>query len=120
MQRVLEQVPDKNVRAYIVWLPMLESDNREQAERRSAEFADERLSYFWDGDQLTGAVWEQVLDLSCMAWDIYVIYGEDARWEQDPPVPEFWMHQLSRVSKGLFLDREQFEQELKAILEQAE
>ena len=30
-----------------------------------------------------------------MAWDIYLFYGHTLKWAEAPPIPEFWMHQLS-------------------------
>ncbi len=116
MQKVLEQVSDEAVRAYIIWLPMLPTDNRDQAEQRTSEFSDPRISYYWDGDRLTGALFQRVLDIPRVAWDVYLIYDEDAQWSEDSPIPHFWMHQLRGVSQGSYLDRGRFVEELKKTL----
>lgn len=39
------------------------------------------------------------------AWDLYLVYGPDARWDgPEPPRPLYWMHQLRGVDNGPFLD----------------
>jgi hypothetical protein len=30
-----------------------------------------------------------------VAWDIYLFYGTSTKWTEAPPIPDFWMHQLS-------------------------
>jgi copper chaperone CopZ len=117
MQTVLKNVTDDRLRAYIIWLPMLKSDDRASAEKRSGEFADKRLSYFWDGEQITGKVWQRVLDIPRVAWDVYFIYGAEARWPKEPTVPDFWMHQLSGAEKKApFLNQSEFELKVKEWL----
>ena len=29
-----------------------------------------------------------------VAWDIFLLYRAGVRWEEAPPAPDFWMHQL--------------------------
>jgi len=118
MQKVLKNISDEQLRAYIIWLPILPNDDRAAAEKRSSEFADPRLTYFWDGHRLTGRVWQRVLDLSGIAWDIYFLYGAEARWESEPTIPDFWMHQLSvAAEKALFLNEPDFELKVKELLD---
>lgn len=97
---------------------MLDSDNRASAEKRSGEFADKRLAYFWDGDRLTGKAWQRVLDLRGIAWDVYLLYGADARWEKGLlPAPDFWMHRLGIVGeRAPFLNVRELEQKIKEWL----
>lgn len=52
------------------------------------------MHYLWDKDRLSGVEWAEVLDINGVAWDMYYLYGPDARWEEVPTVPGFWMHQL--------------------------
>ena len=64
---------------------------------------------------------ETLLSLPEDAWDIYFLYGPEARWEADlPPTPRFWMHQLgSRDSPrvdGPYLRAEAFADSVKAAL----
>jgi len=119
MQKVLKNISDDRLRAYIIWLPILESDDRTAAEKRSGEFADKRLTYFWDDDRLTGKVWQRVLDIGGIAWDVYFLYGADAQWEKEPTVPDFWMHQLGSVRNAPRLNASEFELKVKELLGKA-
>lgn len=117
MQQVLKNVSDDRLAAYIVWLPILAGDNREAAEARTGEFAEKRLSYFWDGDKLTGKIWQQKLGLNGIAWDVYFLYGSEARWEDAPSLPDFWMHQISAAKgKAPLWDEKDFEMKAREML----
>jgi hypothetical protein len=117
MKKVLKNVPDDRVRAYIVWLPIFGGDFHGAAKDLSKEMPDKRVTYFQDSDSLTGNLWEKVLQTEReMAWDVYLLYGADAQWEKEPPLPYFWMHQLTGVTKAPRLNVEAFEKKLKEML----
>jgi copper chaperone len=117
MQKVLKNISDDQLRAYIIWLPILSGDNRSAAEKRSGEFADHRVTYFWDSDRVTGKAWQQALGLSGIAWDVYFLYGAQTRWDTEPTLPDFWMHQLSVAeNKAPFLNEPDFEVKVKELL----
>ena len=118
MQGVLRNVSDKRVKATIIWLPMFPGDSRRWAVKRTKEFADKRLTYFWDEDRITGKKWQHTLDIGATAWDIYFLYRTDAKWHDSPTLPDFWMHQLGGVRKAPRLDARKFERELRKLLEQ--
>src|SRR5260370_20967584 len=119
MQKVMENVPDERIRLYIVWLPVLMTDDRVSAERRFGEFSDKRLTCFWDGNRLTGDLWRRLLSLGTLAWDVYLLYGPNAEWRKQPPKPMFWMHQLGKDGTDKcapLLDESVFEAEVKEAL----
>lgn len=121
MQKVLKNVPDDRLRAYIVWLPMLPGDSRGWAKTRSDEFSDKRLSYYWDSDKLTGQQWQKVLGTPREAWDVYLLYGAQTQWDKEPAAPDFWMHQLrssSLTKTAPLLDAATFETKVKELLGQ--
>ena len=121
MQTLLKNIPDRRVVATVIWLPVLPSDNRRWAVRRTKEFADDRVQYFWDGDRLTGRVWRSVLGLEGpLSWDTYFLYSHTARWAEVPSTPDFWMHQLRLEAKfqELLLKEPVFERETRRLLEQ--
>lgn len=95
MQRILDEVPDERLRMYVVWEPMLSGDNRALAERMSRKAGDPRLArHFWDPQQLSGKAWQRTLELPGVAWDVYFVYGPDARWDENAPTtPDYWQHQ---------------------------
>ena len=116
MQSVLKSIPDDRIRAYFVWLPVIRSDDRQAALERAKEFPDQRLSHYWDSEQITGRAWNEVLKTSDLAWDVYLLYGPSISWQKAPPAPSFWMHQLSQVNHAPTLDRAKFETKIKELL----
>lgn len=121
MQTVLKNIGNERLKAYIIWLPVLPSDNRKWAVKRTQEFADARVRYFWDGEKLTGQIWRRVLNLEApLAWDTYFLYNHQAHWNDEPTRPDFWMHQLSAEKKrqDIFLEVPAFERKTRELLEQ--
>jgi hypothetical protein len=112
----LKDVPDDRIRAYIIWLPQYGGDIIGEADKLSRSFPDKRVSYFLDMGDLTGRLWEGVLKLDNVAWDVYLLYGGPARWEPDLEAPDFWMHQLGEATKAPRFDQPEFESKLKEML----
>jgi hypothetical protein len=88
-------------RLYIVWLPVLEGDTPEVAAQVQARLpTDHRLRHFWDQGLELSQAFHQVLQLGRrpkphrIAWDIFLLYEAGSIWTEEPPMPEFWMHQL--------------------------
>jgi hypothetical protein len=116
MIRTLKSVTDDRVRAYVVWLPIFGGNFRGESRKLSRSFPDRRVSYFIDPRSRTGSVWEPVLKTERLAWDVYLLYDGAAIWEETPPVPGFWMHQLHGVTNAPRLDEAQFTAKLKSML----
>ena len=95
---------------------MFPGDSREWAKTRTAEFSDKRLSYYWDGDKLTGKEWQKVLGTKREAWDVYLLYGATSDWEKGLAGPDFWMHQLGGVTNAPQLDQAVLEAKTKEFL----
>ena len=101
VEAVLSLPADRYFRLYMVWLPVLEHDSLAAAKERRAEFSrDPRLVHVWDHDLIVSQAYHQVLQLGQrqrrhrVAWDLFLLYRAGVRWEDRPPVPSFWMHQL--------------------------
>lgn len=117
--KTLKSVPDDRVRAYIVWLPIFGGDFKGEARKLSNSFRDKRVNYFLDPESETGKQWERVLNTErLIAWDVYLLYGPDAKWKDDPPIPDFWMHQLGGVTKAPVFDQPKFTTKLKGMLDE--
>lgn len=115
--KTLKNVTDARVKAYIVWLPIFGGDFKGEARKLSNSFRDKRVSYFMDPESLTGKQWERVLKTErFIAWDVYLLYGADANWTEEPPQPAFWMHQLGGVTKAPTFDEPAFRAKLKGML----
>lgn len=117
--KTLKSVADDRVRAYVVWLPIFGGDFRGEARKLSNSFRDKRVSYFIDGKSETGKLWERVLRTErFIAWDVYLLYEAGSNWEEEPPQPAFWMHQLSGVTKAPTFDESTFTAKLKGMLDE--
>jgi hypothetical protein len=119
MQTVLKDIHDDSLRAYIIWMPCIQSDDRAAAVERVKEFSDSRVTYFWDQNRITGTAWQKTLGLDSFAWDVYLLYGRQVKWEKDLVQPNFWMHQLGGVDTAPRLDQSVFESKVKEYLNSA-
>ena len=94
---VFRKIDDPQIRAYVVWEPILRSDSSEALpEATSIISSDSRAVQYWDPGAGVGKSFSRSLELPLKtpAWDIYLLYSPDARWDSEPPQPAFWMHQL--------------------------
>jgi hypothetical protein len=90
----LKKVDDPSLKTFVVWVPMSRGMERD-VPNATSEVADPRTSHYWDGDGQLVKAYREVLGLNEPAWDIYLLYAPDARWDGDrPPRPQYWMHQL--------------------------
>lgn len=80
--------------------------------------SDPRALHYWDGNGLTMAAFQRVLNLPGDAWDVFLLYGPGARWDGElPPKPDYWMHQLGGPEKGApFLDPDVFARQANQLL----
>ena len=71
-----------------------EQDAREQAWR----IPDPRITRYFDAEGQLGQRYAPILRLTegGPAWDVYLVFGPEARWVSEPPTPAYWMHQLGR------------------------
>lgn len=88
-------MPSSSIRAYVIWLPALPSDTRQDATLASGEFSDSRVNYFWDPETIVADPFGKKLGLSGFAWDVYMLYDRGEKWKKETlSEPKFWMHQL--------------------------
>ena len=81
---------------------MMKTDHESHVDEAAARhIPDARVKSFWDGEKLLVGEFSQVLEFEkAPAWDLYMIYGPDTRWEGSmPPRPAYWMHQLGSKSR---------------------
>ena len=117
MIKTLRNVTDERLRVYIVWLPIFGGDFKGEQRKLSQRFRDKRVSYFSDSESLSGKLWERVLKTGRpIAWDVYLLYQPDAKWKEEPPEPDYWMHQLGGVTKAPRFDEETFRAKLKEMV----
>lgn len=117
---MMRKLSDPRLRVYSVWVPKLSGEEKD-VPVATRFMPDDRATHYWDGAGVLVHAYTKVLSLPEDAWDIYFLYGPEARWEADlPPTPRFWMHQLgSRDSPrvdGPYLRAEAFADSVKAAL----
>lgn len=118
--KVLETVKSPDVRAYAVWVPILESDTAATVGRATTVLPDVRVSRYWDAKGELVKAYAPVLSLGDRpAWDVYLLYGPDAEWKADPPTPNAWMHQLQGLDASRQLDGTKLAAELQTLVDQA-
>jgi hypothetical protein len=85
----------ERLKGFVVFLPMLEGDERAAAVAQAAELNDPRVAQLWDPERDMGELSARTLGLSSTAWDVYLVYPPGVTWDAEiPPLPTFWMHQL--------------------------
>jgi hypothetical protein len=99
---------------YVVWVPRLGAHEKDVSSATQVVGASWAHQY-WDGGDLLGDQYKQVLGWNGNAWDVYLLYGTKTKWAGDlPPTPDFFMHQTSE--KGPRLDETVFGTRIKQLL----
>ena len=115
--QVLEQVAEPSLRMYVAWVPILPDDSEAAAEDSASLISDERAKHFWDAEKALPPPFADVLSLpkSWPAWDVYLAYPAGPTWEDAPPKPAFWHHQLGELDVAPKLDGEAFARQLREL-----
>lgn len=109
-----EKAQGKTVPLYVLWVPR-RGGREKDVPAASRVIADASAHEFWDGNDLLGEQYKQVLGWRGNAWDVYMVYGPKAQWNGDlPPAPDFFMHQTSE--QGPFLDPSVFGRHIKQLM----
>ena len=102
-----------------VWLPMLEDDDEFAVREASgSHLLDPRVKHFWDAEGDLQWRYAGLLNLpeNQPAWDIYMLFQQGTIWQEDPPRPDFWMHQLP-VDSAPALDPVRLSREIEKLLD---
>jgi hypothetical protein len=121
----LEKLQGENLADYVVWVPTLNFQSPLTLEKNAEDAAklipDERTRFYSDPMDITGAAYGKIMNIrnGSPAWDIYFVFGAEARWGGEPPKPDFWMHQLWGVDSKLLLNGPVLFEHVKKLIEQA-
>ena len=98
-QAILSGFPDADLAVSLVWVHMLPLDSPLAARLVARTMRDSRARHFYDPNNGIGqAVAQSLGHPGKVAWDIYLFYGTEVRWEDGLPIPACWAHQLSSES----------------------
>ncbi len=118
---IFQNAAAKDLRGLIVWIPMMPGDSAEAADAQSQAFLDQRVPQGWDAERRIGDIFAKTLNLTWTAWDVYLLYPPNVRWDnKEPPEPPVWMHQLTSdwgADEKLRLDGDRLEQAVLHSLE---
>ena len=116
--QVLESISEPSLRVYVAWVPILPDVNEAAARESSKVVTDGRTSHFWDAEKALPPLFAPVLGLpqDWPAWDVYLAYPAGTTWEDEPPKPAFWHHQLGELDLAPKLDGEVFAQQLRELI----
>jgi hypothetical protein len=90
LQNTLNRINDDRVRAYVIWTNVLDTDRRPAAAKRTAEFNDPRITFFWDQNHVAADSWQSLSNTKRSTWNSYFLHGPKASWEASPSAPDFW------------------------------
>ena len=94
-QHVLEAIDDNDLKVYVVWEPILRTDSEAAARVSSGFLRDDRVVHYWASSRAVGERFQGAIGLEGEpAWDVYLIYDRGVRWDDRPPEPAAFMHQL--------------------------
>lgn len=95
VREILAEHPAAAMTGFIVWLPMLRTDNEAAAGEAARLSADPRVHHFYDPSATSGRmIAAQLGGRGYAAWDVYLVYSSGVRWTDGPPIPADWLHQL--------------------------
>lgn len=84
---VLERYPTRRLRAYIVFVPVVEGDSRVAALERAAPLADRRLLFFYNDNRALESVFQAVAGTDAPTWNGLFLYDTDATFDDSPGSP---------------------------------
>jgi hypothetical protein len=83
----------------IVWIPMLPGDSENAARAATVLIPDARARHYFDPDRQAGRVLASRMGgQGEIAWDMYLFFPPDVAWEDEPPMPADWVHQLGEAA----------------------
>lgn len=98
VQGVLERLPQRDVRVFTVWVPILASDTGPPDQETMLRLADSRVRHYWDPEKQLAAHWQPVLrgeSLKVISkeslatgrdlWDFAALFEPGAQWASTPP-----------------------------------
>lgn len=117
-KEIVEKINSPQFAVFMVWLPVMAADSYQSAQQAQRIFPDARVQSWWDHRLVLGKGYHKTLALAAdcdLAWDVYLLYRPSSkrfRYALDsdgkkgwiPPAPDFWMHQLSCMTKERYLD----------------
>ena len=81
--------------------------------RKLNDWSDYSPGSFWDHQPVFMQMVVEKIDMP--AWDVYLLFGRDAEWKEQPPAPVFWMDQLG-LENGKQFDADRLAAQIRVSL----
>ncbi len=95
---ILEKFEHADISVTIVWIRMLPNDTLEAASMAAGALTDSRVRHFFDPEKQAGqAIASSLRWESQTARDTYLFYAPGQQWEELPPPPVDYAHQLTNA-----------------------
>jgi hypothetical protein len=111
---LLDEFPGASLEVVVVWEPVLPTDVGPPLTSVLAGIDDRRASQFWDPERALSADivravdadprrygFDEPLGSEFVVWDVVAVFGPDARWDEDLPVPVFYDGPVVNAIDGL-------------------
>lgn len=86
IENLLAQQKNSDIRAFVVWEPVLMTDFGAPSTATLKRVSDLRASQYWDKDHLVSHLLGEH-DRHSVVWDYVAVYEPGKLWEQAPPEP---------------------------------
>lgn len=113
MSKILQTMPNADIRVLIVWEPILATDWYPPTRFTLGRIPDHRALQFWDRDHLVSAELRRSVEAqksmtppACCVdrdfyWDVALIFTPQQTWNKLLPAPIFWEGPVARKTSGL-------------------
>jgi len=98
----LKQLPQRDVKAFLIWEPVMSTDTEGPSAETLARASDPRVRHFWDPQLRLASYWQpilkaersptlgkQTLVTGKVLWDFVAVYPPGVQWEAQIPAPTF-------------------------------
>jgi hypothetical protein len=103
-----------DIAVFVVWSDQVGGAPRHVPDA-AALMPDRRAHHYWDGDRVMGRAYRilktesKTIDVGTEAWDVWLLFDQEATWSADsPPQAVWWEHQLRVPPPERMLDPARF------------
>lgn len=117
-ESVFEGIASERLKGYVVWEPILRTDDERSARKATTILPDARVFHYWIDSEAVGEAFQAPLALEGEpAWDVYLVYPPGTEWRgSGPPKPSYFMHQLRSLPASRRLNGEALATKLREAL----
>ena len=118
----METIHSDRLAVYVVWIPVLnfqdEPTLQKNGVKESSRLSDSRAIHYIDPRGFSGKEYSPILNFPyhSPAWDVYLAFGPEARWDNRAPPPTDWMYQGVGLDRVRLLDGRRMAEEVQKLL----